>query len=159
MAVGGRGRKKGSGARAGSGAPWGFRVIQALADPSRWRLVELLAAGERTVGELAGALGLSLPCTSHHISILKEVGVMVVRREGHTTCCRLVDADTAVGTFVRGARTLSIEVSYQLNPAIEQAPKSRSRSESDAVPEFEPTALQRAARTASGSIPMEDFLL
>jgi DNA-binding transcriptional ArsR family regulator len=159
MAVGGRGRKKGSGARAGSGAPWGFRVIQALADPSRWRLVELLAVEERTVGELAGALGRSLPCTSHHVSILKEVGVLVVRREGHTTCCRLAESDTAVGKFVRGARTLSIEVSYQLNHPIEPAPKPPSRNESDAVPEFETTALQRAARTASGSIPMEDFLL
>jgi len=159
MAVGGRGRKKGSGARAGSGAPWGFRVIQALADPSRWRLVELLAAEERTVGELAGALGLSLPCTSHHISILKEVGVMVVRREGHTTCCRLAAEDTAAGKFVRAARTLSMDVLYQLNISPEPAPNSRSRNQSDAVPEFETTALQRATRTATGSIPMEDFLL
>src|SRR5438034_11612855 len=112
MAIGGRGRKKGSGARAGFGAPWGFRVIQALADPSRWRLVELLAAEERTVGELAGALGLSLPCTSHHISILKEVSVLVVRREGHTTCCRLAEPESAAGKFVRAARTLSADVSY-----------------------------------------------
>jgi len=159
MAVGVRGRKKGSGARAGSGAPWGFRIIQALADPSRWRLVELLAADERTVGELAAALGLSLPCTSHHVSILKEVDVIIVRREGHTTCCRLAEADTVAGRFVRTARTLSMDISYQLNVAPGPSINPRSRSLSDAVPEFETTALQRAARTASGSIPMEDFLL
>src|SRR5436305_13718541 len=56
----GRGRRKGSGARSGLGAPAGLRVIQALADPSRWRAVELLEPSERSLGDLAQALGLSL---------------------------------------------------------------------------------------------------
>src|SRR5689334_10726923 len=78
----GRGRRKGSGARVGIGAPAGFRVVQALADPSRWRAVELLGAEERSIGDLARALGLSLACVSHHISILKEVGILRTERVG-----------------------------------------------------------------------------
>jgi DNA-binding transcriptional ArsR family regulator len=156
MSLSGRGRKKGSGARAGSGAPAGLRVIQALSDPSRWRLVEALVFEDRTVTELAVALGLSVPCTSHHISILKEVGVLSVQRDGRSLRCRLSDRATSIGEFVRAARSLAASIPYQSNYGAEA---TAGHPGSDAVPEFAETPFQKAARTATSSIPMEDFLL
>ena len=135
----GRGRRKGSGARAGAGAPWGFRVVQALADPSRWRAVELLGSEGRTVSELAHGLGLSLPCTSHHVSILKEVGVIVLHREGKSMRCQLAKAGTPVGDLVRSVRGLTILYPYVSN----EVPLVRSAApyapSAGAVPEFEPS--------------------
>ena len=91
MAVKGRpGRRKGSGKRAGREADWGLRALQALADPSRWRIVRELSNGPRTLGDLATRVDLSAPCTSHHISILKEMGFVAATREARTVRCALV---------------------------------------------------------------------
>lgn len=111
---------------------------------------------DRTVTELAVALGLSVPCTSHHISILKEVGVLSVQRDGRSLRCRLSDRASTIGEFVRAARALASNIPYQSNYGEDPA---AGRHGSDAVPEFAETPFQKAARTATGSIPMEDFLL
>ena len=145
----GRGRRKGSGARSGAGAPAGLRVIQALADPSRWRAVELLEPAERSVGDLAQALGLSLPCTSHHVSILKEVGVVTMHRVGKALHCRLATPGTSVGDFIRSVRKVDAPLRYVLNSGGEDqtrhvatyvaSPSAPSSASAGAVPEFEPT--------------------
>lgn len=58
----------------------------ALADPTRRRVLELLAAGERTAGDLAAAIraetGLSQPAVSQHLSVLREAGLVTVRVDG-----------------------------------------------------------------------------
>src|SRR5215469_6198845 len=51
----------------------------ALADPTRQRIVELLAAGALTSGEIAGRFKLSPPAISQHLKTLKEARLVKVR--------------------------------------------------------------------------------
>lgn len=52
-----------------------------LAEPSRRRILDLLLEQPRAVGELTGLLGLSQPGTSKHLRILREAGLVRVRRD------------------------------------------------------------------------------
>ena len=57
-------------------------VFEALADPTRRRIVELVSEGERSAGELAEAFDISRPGVSKHLRVLREHGVIRVRGEG-----------------------------------------------------------------------------
>ncbi len=57
-------------------------AIQALADPTRRTIFELLRSGPRSVGELAGGLPVSRPAVSQHLRVLKEADLVRERREG-----------------------------------------------------------------------------
>ena len=54
----------------------------AIASPTRRKLLDLLKDGERTVGALTEALGVSQPAVSQHLAALREVGLVGERREG-----------------------------------------------------------------------------
>jgi ArsR family transcriptional regulator len=56
--------------------------LQALAEETRLRIVELLADGERCVCELQAELGAAQPRLSFHLRRLKEAGMVTDRREG-----------------------------------------------------------------------------
>lgn len=64
--------------------------FKALANESRLRIVGLLASREATVGELAALLTLSEPTVSHHLTRLRELGLVERRVEGTTHTYRLV---------------------------------------------------------------------
>jgi DNA-binding transcriptional ArsR family regulator len=51
-------------------------VFEALADPTRRRVVELLGTGPRRAGELAAAVDASSPAMSRHLRVLLEAGVV-----------------------------------------------------------------------------------
>lgn len=57
-------------------------VFRALADPTRRRIVSALGSGERTVGELAKPLAMSLPAVSKHLGVLERAGLLHRRRDG-----------------------------------------------------------------------------
>jgi DNA-binding transcriptional ArsR family regulator len=57
-------------------------TFAALADPTRRALLEQLAKGEATVGELAAPLQMSLPAVSKHLKVLERAGLLQRRREG-----------------------------------------------------------------------------
>ena len=57
-------------------------VAQALANPHRVELIELLAQGERSVEALAGLAGLRLTNASQHLQLLRRAGLVVARRAG-----------------------------------------------------------------------------
>lgn len=57
-------------------------AFEALADPTRRRIVELVADGERSAGELAAAFEISRPGVSKHLRVLREHGVVRARGEG-----------------------------------------------------------------------------
>jgi DNA-binding transcriptional ArsR family regulator len=60
-------------------------ALTALADPTRRRIVELLADGERTelsAGELAAHFDTTRPGVSRHLRVLRELGVVSARGEG-----------------------------------------------------------------------------
>ena len=57
-------------------------ALQALAEPNRVRIVELLSHGEHCVCDVGGALGLSVGLVSHHLRVLRESGLVNERRDG-----------------------------------------------------------------------------
>ncbi len=61
-----------------------LEFFKAMADASRLKIVGLLAGGERSVQELARALGLKEPTVSHHLSVLKAQGIVTARADGTT---------------------------------------------------------------------------
>jgi len=61
------------------------RLLKALADPTRLRLVSMVAAhegGEACVCELTGPLGLTQPTVSHHLKILVDAGIFTRDKRG-----------------------------------------------------------------------------
>jgi len=58
------------------------RALAAIADPTRRRVFERLAAGPRSVGELAEGLPVSRPAVSQHLKVLKDAGLVADRAEG-----------------------------------------------------------------------------
>jgi len=64
-------------------------LFGALADPTRRRLVAVLAAGPRTVGELAGPFDMSLVAVSKHLQVLERAGLVARTRRGRSTECTL----------------------------------------------------------------------
>jgi len=58
------------------------KVFQAMSDPTRRKILEMLRAGELSAGTIADAFQMTKPAISHHLSVLKEAGLAVERREG-----------------------------------------------------------------------------
>ena len=69
---------------AGSGDPF-----EALGDPNRRAIVELLRQGDRSVQELADALPISRPAVSRHLRLLRDAGLVVDRPVGTRRLYRL----------------------------------------------------------------------
>jgi DNA-binding transcriptional ArsR family regulator len=53
-----------------------------LAEPKRRRILDLLRDGGRPVGEIVDALAMSQPAVSKHLRVLRDVGLVRVRRHG-----------------------------------------------------------------------------
>ena len=71
------------------------RVLKAIADPARLRLLSLLAsaeAGEACVCELVEPLGRSQPTVSHHLKILGDAGLVRGEKRGRWVWYRVVPA-------------------------------------------------------------------
>jgi DNA-binding transcriptional ArsR family regulator len=60
----------------------GVSAFEALADPTRRRIVELVSEGERSAGEIASAFAISRPGVSKHLRVLREHGVIRSRSDG-----------------------------------------------------------------------------
>ena len=65
--------------------------FEALGDPNRRAIVELLGSGGRSVGELAEALPISRPAVSRHLRLLKQAGLVVEEPRGTRRIYRLHD--------------------------------------------------------------------
>jgi DNA-binding transcriptional ArsR family regulator len=64
-------------------------AFNAVAEPRRRAIVDLLAGGERPVNDLVRLTGLAQPQVSKHLRVLREVGVVDVRDEGRQRVYRL----------------------------------------------------------------------
>ncbi|HRN61677.1 MAG TPA: metalloregulator ArsR/SmtB family transcription factor [Luteimonas sp.] len=64
-------------------------VFHALSDPTRRAMLAALAAGERSVGELAAPFAISLAATSKHIKTLERAGLVKRTVRGRTHLCAL----------------------------------------------------------------------
>jgi DNA-binding transcriptional ArsR family regulator len=72
------------------------RVLDALGDPTRRAVLELLRGGERSVRELTDATAVSQPAVSQHLRVLRDAGLVTVRPEGARRLYR-VDLDGLTG--------------------------------------------------------------
>src|SRR3954468_22706110 len=61
-----------------------MQSLAAIADPTRRRIVELLAERDRTAGELVAEFDMSAPAISQHLKVLREAGLVTVRAEGQS---------------------------------------------------------------------------
>ena len=64
-------------------------AFNAVAEPRRRQILEVLAGGERPVNDLVARLGLAQPQVSKHLRVLREVGLVDVREEGRQRMYRL----------------------------------------------------------------------
>jgi DNA-binding transcriptional ArsR family regulator len=66
------------------------QICQALGNGKRLEILDTLRHGERSVGELAAALGIRKANVSQHLMVLRAKGIVTARREGQTVFYRLV---------------------------------------------------------------------
>jgi DNA-binding transcriptional ArsR family regulator len=75
------------------------RTFKSLGDPTRLRIVKLLENGELCVCQLMAVLGMGQSRISRHLSILKQAGLILDRRQGkwvhYRLCCREPLRETA----------------------------------------------------------------
>ena len=66
-------------------------TFTALADPTRRRIIESLAAGETSFGELADKFEMSRPAVSQHLKVLRDAGIVAARADAQRRIYRLND--------------------------------------------------------------------
>ncbi len=67
--------------------------FNAIAEPRRRHILEFIAAEERSVSDIARAIELEQPSVSKHLHVLRNVGLVTMRRDGRRTLYR-TNADT-----------------------------------------------------------------
>jgi DNA-binding transcriptional ArsR family regulator len=78
-------------------------AFNAVAEPRRRQILDLLASGEWPVGDLVRGLGMSQPLVSKHLRVLREVGAVEARDEGRRRMYRLnARALKPIHDWVRG---------------------------------------------------------
>jgi DNA-binding transcriptional ArsR family regulator len=80
-------------------------IFQAIADPNRRAIIGLLANQRLTVNAVAEHFPISRPAVSRHIKILKECGLVIVRKQGRERYCELrLDRLNEVAEWVEQSR-------------------------------------------------------
>ena len=70
-------------------------LFHALSDRTRLEVLDRLAEGSATVGELAAPTGLRLPTVMKHLSVLEEAGLIATEKQGRTRVCSAVPSAMA----------------------------------------------------------------
>ena len=83
------------------------RQFAALGDPTRLAIVERLARGPTSAGELAAPTAMSLPAVLKHVRVLEDAGLVTTVKRGRVRECRLrEDALVAVATWTAHQQAL-----------------------------------------------------
>ncbi|GHC71843.1 putative transcriptional regulator, ArsR family protein [Nocardiopsis terrae] len=100
--------------------------MEAIGEPNRRRVVEVLAAGELSAGGIAAGFDISRPAVSQHLRVLVEAGVLRVRSEGRQ---RLYSVDPAaldeVGDWLEVQRGRWNRALDALEQAMNEPPEER----------------------------------
>lgn len=64
-------------------------VLEAIAEPTRRRILDAVRGGECSVGDLVEIVGMHQPGVSRHLKVLREAGLVEVRREAQRRLYRL----------------------------------------------------------------------
>ena len=67
-------------------------ILSAAAEPTRRRILQLLASGPRTVNDLAASFTVTRSAISQHLGVLTEVGLVVSRKDGRRRIYTVVPA-------------------------------------------------------------------
>jgi DNA-binding transcriptional ArsR family regulator len=99
-------------------------AFNAVAEPRRREILDVLAGGERPVNDLVHELGLAQPQVSKHLRVLREVGVVDVRDEGRQRLYRLNGpALKPIHDWVKEYESLWTERFEQLDAVLDQLKK------------------------------------
>jgi DNA-binding transcriptional ArsR family regulator len=110
-------------------------LFKALAHPGRVRILELLAEGERTIGELATETGMELSHLSQQVTVLRRVGVVDSRRVKNTVVCELRDPQTAqLLAVARRLLTRTLREDQELLAALSQADDAVALADPERTP-------------------------
>lgn len=103
-------------------------VFSALGDPTRRRMVERLARGPLSVGELAAGFPVSQPAISRHVRVLEESGLLQRQIVGRVHRCRLSPAAIdAASAWIDKQRTFWNAALDRLEVLLAQPPKRRKK--------------------------------
>ncbi len=64
-------------------------VLEVIAEPTRRRILDAVRGGERSVGDLVEAVGMHQPGVSRHLKVLRDAGLVEVRRDAQRRMYRL----------------------------------------------------------------------
>jgi DNA-binding transcriptional ArsR family regulator len=64
-------------------------VLEVIAEPTRRRILDAVRGGERSVGELVEEVGMHQPGVSRHLKVLRDAGLVEVRRDAQRRLYRL----------------------------------------------------------------------
>ena len=104
-------------------------AFNAVAEPRRREILDLLATGERPVNDLVRLLGMSQPLVSKHLRVLREVGAVEVRGEGRRRLYRLnAGALRPIHDWVKGYERLWTDRFDRLDDVLEEL-KEEGRGE------------------------------
>ena len=76
-------------------------LLKHVSDPTRLRIILLLAEGERHVGALCEVLDHSQPATSHHLALLRHAGMIAARRQGTNNFYALTEPGERLASIVK----------------------------------------------------------
>jgi DNA-binding transcriptional ArsR family regulator len=107
-------------------------AFNAVAEPRRRQIMDLLADGERPVGDLVRELGLGQPQVSKHLRVLREVGLVEVRDQGRQRLYRLNgNALKPIHDWVKGYERLWSERFELLDDVLEDLKKEQRDGNGD----------------------------
>jgi DNA-binding transcriptional ArsR family regulator len=96
-------------------------AFNAVAEPRRRQILDLLAGGERPVNDLVVQLGLAQPQVSKHLRVLREVGAVDVREDGRRRLYRLNGAALKpIHDWVQGYEQLWTDRFAELDSVLEE---------------------------------------
>ncbi len=103
-------------------------VFNALADPTRRQILERLARGPLTVGEIASAFPISQPAISKHVRVLETSGLLLREVRGRVHHCRLSpQAMQTAAEWIEAQRRFWNDTLDRLDAVLAQSPQRKKK--------------------------------
>lgn len=119
--------------------------LAALGDPTRRRIVEMLAAGELSAGEIGARFAVTAPAISQHLKVLREAQLVRVRPEAQRRIYTLDPAGlVALDAWLAGIRRFwtagldALERHLASEAAARKPARTRKRADKQAAPAMKP---------------------
>jgi DNA-binding transcriptional ArsR family regulator len=110
-------------------------AFNAVAEPRRRQILDVLADGERSVNDLVATLALPQPQVSKHLRVLREVGLVAVREDGRHRMYRLQGAPLKpIHDWVKSYERMWNERFDRLDDVLEEMKKTEGRVASASRP-------------------------